>query len=189
MLETFISNHSLKDTIICDKIIDFFESTNNTVKGSSATITGESTVDENYKNCWETVLDNNIDLYKDYTDQLQECCNEYIKKFPFCNIYSPWEISEFINIQKYDPAQSFSTFHTERIGPTGIQSSRHLVFMTYLNDISTGGETEFPQQNKIVTPKKGLTLIWPADWTHTHRGLPAPKETKYIVTGWFNYIN
>ena len=39
-----------------------------------------------------------------------------------------------------------------------------------------------------VKPEKGLTLIWPADWTFTHRGVPSSTETKYIVTGWFNYF-
>ena len=38
-------------------------------------------------------------------------------------------------------------------------------------------------------PKKGLTVIWPAIWTHTHKGLPAPKELKYICTGWYEWKN
>ena len=36
--------------------------------------------------------------------------------------------------------------------------------------------------------EKGKTVIWPAEWTHTHRGIVAPKETKYIATGWYGYI-
>ena len=39
-----------------------------------------------------------------------------------------------------------------------------------------------------IKPKKGLSLVWPADWTFTHRGNSAPSEEKYIVTGWFNYL-
>jgi hypothetical protein len=35
-----------------------------------------------------------------------------------------------------------------------------------------------------VSPKKGLTLIWPADWTFTHRGVPSPTQEKIITTGW-----
>jgi hypothetical protein len=60
--------------------------------------------------------------------------------------------------------------------------------MTYLNDVYKGGETEFFHQQFKVTPKKGLTLIWPADWTYTHRGIVAPVEEKIIVTGWWNFI-
>ena len=30
-------------------------------------------------------------------------------------------------------------------------------------------------------------VIWPTDFTHTHRGIVAPKEEKWIATGWFNF--
>ena len=40
---------------------------------------------------------------------------------------------------------------------------------------------------KKYKPKKGLTLIWPAIWTHTHKGVVSKKHTKYIITGWINY--
>jgi hypothetical protein len=59
--------------------------------------------------------------------------------------------------------------------------------MTYLNDVEIGGETEFFHQKLKIRPEKGLTLIWPADWTFTHIGITSPEE-KFIVTGWFNYI-
>ena len=38
-----------------------------------------------------------------------------------------------------------------------------------------------------VKPKKGLTIIWPADWTFKHRGITSPTETKWICTGWLSY--
>ena len=59
---------------------------------------------------------------------------------------------------------------------------------TYLNNVKVGGETEFKYQNLKVKPKKGLSLIWPTDFTHVHRGIVAPKEDKWIVTGWFKFI-
>ena len=62
--------------------------------------------------------------------------------------------------------------------------------MTYLTDVvGEGGETEFYYQKLKIKPKKGLTLIWPSDWTHTHRGIPAPDEEKVIITGWIHYEN
>ena len=59
--------------------------------------------------------------------------------------------------------------------------------VTYLNDDFTGGETEFLHQHKRLTPKRGTVVIWPAAWTHQHRGNPPLEGTKYILTGW--YIN
>jgi hypothetical protein len=61
--------------------------------------------------------------------------------------------------------------------------------MTYLNDVNDDGETEFYYQNLKIKPQKGKTVIWPADWTHTHRGITSPTQEKYIITGWFNFIN
>ena len=57
--------------------------------------------------------------------------------------------------------------------------------MTYLNNVKNGG-TEFINQKIITEAEKGLTLFWPSDWTHTHRGVVS-KQDKYILTGWLNY--
>ena len=56
--------------------------------------------------------------------------------------------------------------------------------MTYLNNVEDKGQTEFYYQKLNVKPEKGLTLIWPAEWTHTHRGNKVIKGTKYMITGW-----
>ena len=37
-----------------------------------------------------------------------------------------------------------------------------------------------------IKPKKGLTLIWPAEWTHAHKGNILHSGSKYIVTGWMD---
>ena len=50
------------------------------------------------------------------------------------------------------------------------------------------GGTEFFYQRIRTQPRKGLTLIWPADWTHLHRGVVSPSEEKYIITGWFDFL-
>ena len=65
---------------------------------------------------------------------------------------------------------------------------RHLAFMTYLNDVQDEGGTEFYYQRLKSPARKGLTLIWPVDWTHLHRGVVSPTEEKYIITGWFSFL-
>jgi len=30
-------------------------------------------------------------------------------------------------------------------------------------------------------------LLWAAGYTHTHRGNPPLKDTKYIITGWVEF--
>ena len=34
---------------------------------------------------------------------------------------------------------------------------------------------------------KGLTIIWPADFAWTHKGIVSPDQEKWIATGWFKY--
>ena len=56
--------------------------------------------------------------------------------------------------------------------------------MMYLNDVDDGGETEFLYQKKRIRPKQGRVLIFPAGFTHTHRGNPPLSGDKYILTSW-----
>jgi len=95
-----------------------------------------------------------------------------------------WALRSGIKVQRYDPGRFYHNWHCENDGDPAVVT-RHLVYMTYLNDIEEGGGTEFFHQSLQIKPEKGLTLIWPADWTHTHRGICAPNEYKYIITGWF----
>jgi hypothetical protein len=57
--------------------------------------------------------------------------------------------------------------------------------MIYLNDVTDGGETEFPTQNIKFQPRAGDILIWPAYFTHPHHGITSRTQTKYILTGWY----
>ena len=59
--------------------------------------------------------------------------------------------------------------------------------MIYLNDVTEGGYTEFPTQNKLLQPRSGDMIIWPAYWTHPHRGIASKTQTKYIMTGWYSF--
>lgn len=104
-------------------------------------------------------------------------------------VVDSWSVIENINIQKYNPGQWYKKWHCERDSPKSHNLRRILVFMTYLNTVGDEGETEFLYQNMKVKPEKGKTLIWPSEWTHTHKGIPSRTETKYIVTGWFSFDN
>jgi len=65
-------------------------------------------------------------------------------------------------------------------------SERVIVWTIYLNDVKEGGETEFLYQSMRVPAEEGKILIFPASFTHTHRGNPPLSNVKYIVTGWHN---
>lgn len=185
-LDNFIGGWYLDDLSICDELIDFFNKIpyNKKRKGNTSGY-GNSAVN---KKSLELDLYGTDDVENRYNFELQKIIGYYIEKYTYCNYYSPWKIVEAPKIQYYKPNEGFLDWHTERAKMEMPSISRHLVFMTYLNDIHDAGETEFYYQKLKVKPEKGLTLIWPADWTFTHRGITSPSEDKYIITGWYNYV-
>jgi prolyl 4-hydroxylase len=186
-MESFIHQEFLSDTTICKKLIQYHEKDKEKSSGLCY-FKGGLDVNREYKDSIDSKINPSRRVFKQYYEQLKIVTSNYIKKFPSCNFYSPWGIIEEGNVQHYRPNGGFKIWHSERVSVKMPTSTRHLVFMTYLNDVTDGGETEFLNQGIKVSPKEGLTLIWPADWTHTHRGIPSPTQDKYIITGWFNYL-
>ena len=182
---SFIGAWFLEDLSLCDDMIYYFESNQDKAPGEICNLEG-SLVDESKKKSIDLTCDPSEKISQRYDNELQKVANSYVEKFPKSADTEKWGIEDF-NIQKYDPGGGFFLWHSERTAG-GSVANRHLVFMTYLNDVYEGGETEFFHQKVKIKPRKGLTLIWPADWTHYHRGVPAEKETKYIVTGWFRFL-
>lgn len=183
-LNNFMGGWFINESI-CDELIDYHKQSNNKVKGRIYR-NNTRVEDKSVKDSTDCILENKL-LLK-YTQSLQEALNEYIKKYSFCNFYSAFTINEPVNIQHYMPNGGFKVWHTERQGRNMPETARHLVFMTYLNDVTDEGETEFYYQKLKVKPQKGLTLIWNPDWTFTHRGIPSKTQEKYIVTGWYSFI-
>ena len=96
---------------------------------------------------------------------------------------SQFDLSECYNLQKYTDDEGYFALHCEH---GSIDPHRMLVWMIYLNDAKCG--TEFPVQKKTVKPKTGRLVVWPAAWTHPHRGVTPNIGEKYILTGWWNYL-
>jgi len=120
-----------------------------------------------------------------YLEGLFACHQDYLQQWPFLQQVLPRAHIGSFNIQRYEPGGHFLKVHSERT--TVATSHRVLAWMTYLNDVSSGGSTEFTHQGLIVQPKCGHTLIWPAEWTHAHRANTLDSGVKYIVTGWMHF--
>lgn len=189
----FIETYDI-DTEICDRLIKTFHAhprmdpdkkplTFVNGKSSAADPSVKESVDLSL-----TVDDSlNFPVIIDYLDALQNCVDLYVEKYPACNITTAWRITRPVNIQWYKPGQAFHSWHTERCSANPSTVTRHLVFMTYLNTVTDAGGTEWYHQDLYINPVQGKTVIWPADWTFTHRGIPSPTQEKYIITGWFNF--
>ncbi len=180
-LDSFIGGWFISSKI-CDGLISYF---NEFSKHATPGKSGKGKVKKNVKDSLDLVITaNNLDKeILTYKIELQKLLEIYLKRYPEVDEYSKFNV-KFFNIQKYNKKGGFKKWHFEKgsLSHTG----RVLVFMTYLNDIDNGG-TIFKYQN-ITTPSiKGLTLIWPTDFTHTHKGQIVDKE-KIITTGWYELL-
>jgi len=90
-----------------------------------------------------------------------------------------------LKIQETESSCGYHIWHCEHSSRT--QSNRIASFILYLNDDFENGETEFLYQKTRVKPKTGRLVLFPASFTHTHRGNPPYNGTKYILTSWVEF--
>ena len=114
----------------------------------------------------------------------EEAIPQYLYKYP---VLKPDSFDLYCNgylIQKTKTKEGYHLWHYEN---SGVGSSNRLVtWCVYLNDDFTGGETEFLYQSFRTKPKKGTLVMFPAHYTHTHRGNPPLEGSKYFITSWLN---
>lgn len=118
-----------------------------------------------------------------FNEVLWRCWSDYVTQYGHLGIVPMYSIHH--KVQKTPAGGGYHVWHDERIDMQ--HSQRVAVWMMYLNDDYEGGETEFLYQHQRIKPETGKMLIWPAGYTHAHRGGLVTQGTKYIVTGWFYF--
>jgi hypothetical protein len=186
----------------CKDLINQFEKSNLKQKGASYVIknglvgventnnTKKSTDISVYPGFIEEAIEKGEPEWRDFifyiNSKLEKGLDSYMLEHPALD-----EIQKFIlegyNIQRYLPGEGFYNWHCENSGYTG-GGDRVLAWMIYLNDVETGG-TQFKSQKHTEKAEAGKFLIWPAFWTHFHKGQISETQTKYIITGWYKHIN
>ena len=111
---------------------------------------------------------------------------KYREKYKEIDNVATWELAELYNLQRYKPGQGYHNPHCENMdGP----SVRILAWMFYLNTVTDNGGTRFTNWDITTDAVEGRLVIWPAYWTHTHHGVMSETQTKYIATGWYDFVN
>ena len=185
----FIGNWNIENNQLCDQIINFFENNSELhIKGTTG-----GGIDESIKKSTDMTIhpeylkEKKYSLFNDYFKNLNECFIDYKEQYDFLKIFvKKIHIGPF-NIQKYFPGDHFAGLHSERTDMASIH--RLFAWMTYLNDVEDGGTTDFEYYKIKVKPETGKTLIWPAEWTHAHKGAVLKSGKKYIITGWLHFTD
>jgi prolyl 4-hydroxylase len=180
----FIGSWYLERLDVCDEIVSYFE------LNVDKQIRGRTDGGLNHlikKSVDITILPNEIKLpengiFEIYFQALFNCYKDYLLQWPHLTSFAnKVEIGSF-NIQRYQAGEHFQQIHSERSSLATLH--RIFAWMTYLNDVNDGGTTSFSHYDLEIQPRKGLTLIWPAEWTHAHKGNILHSGSKYIITGW-----
>jgi hypothetical protein len=127
-----------------------------------------------------------LNIIDTFFEGLQNCYDDYLKEFSILNENKI--NATCMKMQRTNPGGGYHTWHFEQ--NSGPQTDRVLVYSLYLNTlpVESAGETEFLYQQLRIPPVKNTMIIWPAAFTHTHRGNTVfGNASKYIVTGWFIY--
>lgn len=124
-------------------------------------------------------------ICREINSVLDECVNIYANEFFVLKNLNQIKSDE-VKLQMTPPRGGYHVWHCE--ADCKAHGDRVLVWTLYLNDIPDGeGETEFLWQGLRVNPKAGTLCIFPAAFTHTHRGNPVHSCNKYIATGWYSF--
>ena len=183
----FMGSWNISNDKLFDNLIDYFEKNSHLQKQG---MTGGGAINLNNKKTTDITIDpidlenSNYSIFNTYLSELFNCFNDYKEQWPFIKEkFKSVDIPSF-NLQRYLPGDHFSKIHTER--SSRVNMHRIFAWMTYLNDVAddAGGCTHFSHYDLKIQPKKGKTLIWPAEWTHAHSAEILKKDKKYIITGW-----
>lgn len=204
MIQNFI--HVKKQALsknTCDTLIQLFEQHKNLhVEGRMGGIKGAN---NEWKRDTEIPITPNFLVnqpnwkipLRDAMNSLEQETISYKKEFSFetdnhgvsgLEGLANWRIYPVYNFQRYLPGEGFYAWHCESSDPRPVFLSRMLAWMIYLNDVPNAG-TEFKFQNFATNAEAGTVVIWPAYWTHMHRGIISNTHNKYILTGWFNFLS
>ena len=179
---SFIGEYQISDKAV-DELIDYWHINKSKAKQG---LVGNGDLDEKIKKSLEIMIAPEDLTNLLYKKELLKCLKQYTSEYKFADDVEFYGINHGTKIQYYDKGWGFYKWHIENDGNPSV-INRHLVFSTYLNNVENGG-TKFLYQDCVTKAKKGSTIIFPAGWTHAHKGQISKNQEKYSITGWFNFL-
>jgi hypothetical protein len=175
----------------CEKVIQYFEdmsAAGHTVSRQKADSVSKILKEDDacFSHSEDFInLQNTKDLHREFNETFWKIYSEQYGP-NFAVLQKSGEHRNYaFKIQKTPIGGGYHVWHFEAMNRTVCH--RLLTWSLYLNDVEEGGEVEFLYQHKRIKAKQGTLVIFPASFTHTHRGNPPISNDKYIVTGWTEF--
>ena len=163
----------------CDKIIDWSFSNRPMDEGITKT--------EGYSSValFEKDLIESPQLYS-LQRAIAELKNLYIEEYPELNKYvNPWAL-DYVRIKWWKPGDHYSVWHSEHSPEEQQTLIRVAQFLIYLSD--NDAYTHFKRHDSVKS-KCGCGIMFPAYYTHTHKGSICKKGlNRFIASGYFVFL-
>ena len=176
----------------CKYILDFFDNARKCEDSSEFLCKKDGTtadrINKNVKDSTDIAMTfnhSNHEINQIIMKSLASNTRKYVEDNSELKLISSWGILDSYNIQKYEPNKGYYALHCENCDI--VTNKRVLVWMFYLNSVSDGG-TYFSNYDFTLDAVEGRLAIWPAYWTHFHKGIISASQEKYIATGWYEKI-
>lgn len=149
------------DPEVCDRLVELHRTCDRTglVKRGSMGKAQAIVVDVAKKDSFDVAVSAIPEALQDeygmprYFGELKRCVNQYLAQHPILQSIGRYELTESPAIQHYRPGGGFKMPHFER--SNFANTTRMLVWMTYLNDVTDGGGTYFTYQDHTFEARKG----------------------------------
>ena len=188
-MTTFIDEFQISDLTLCDSLLQLYNDAHDrgmTFAGQSGAMGQARPEIKASTDFWLNDCDKlgPPEKYRwpEYQAELNGFIDLYLDKYKFFEYGGMFTSRHLPQIQWYKPGEGYHKWHID--GAQMNSCDRAMVYMTYLNDVTEGGGTMFYHQNVTTKAVKGKTLIFPAGYTHLHKGEISQTQHKYILTGW-----
>ena len=174
---------------LCNKFIAFYEYRSKVAFKRNDYTKQDSSVNIGTEEAMRQIMvDSSMsdDFLPEFLDKFWGTCYPmYVEKHPHLTNAVSSLVMSTIKIQKTLPQEGYHVWHCEQ---ATIETGRRMAFIIlYLNDVESGGETEFLYQSARVEVSQGRLILSPAAYTHMHRGNPPLSGPKYILTAWLEF--
>lgn len=167
---------------LCDEIVSFFDWSQSKLEGRVIDEKGNHVVNRKAKISMDLDLSGEVGMGSDIDRELYRLVgrafNTYVDMFGVLKAFSVYDTGYFLT--RYSKGEGFYDWHIDAGNDATI--NRLFSCLIYLNTVQDGGETEFFYQKTSVKPLKGRLVLFPAAWTHLHRGSVPASDDKYILT-------
>ena len=121
-----------------------------------------------------------------FLEKLEKLIKLYVKTYPEVNMTSSQWALDTIRYKLFKKGQSFNHYHSEVSLTSPYRVLSVLIYLTSHKPCQHGG-TIFYRNKQTIESKAGRVCIFPAYFTHTHKGQPDLKKERSIISGYYSF--